>query len=167
MQDLILLLSRHPNLPVVFVFGVATSLATLHTSLSQVWLGFVKSHLFYWVSNFAGCNLPPDFPHFWIATSHQLPGQGFLLLFFFLRKFLIFFAWTRWWRGCWSTPPSPSSLTTRCYSFSQLCVFEFVSIFVCVFLIVIALQAWLQGVPVFFLSPVLSTFIHFHPLWSV
>ena len=36
MQDLILLLSRHPSLPVVFVFGVATSLATLHTSLAQV-----------------------------------------------------------------------------------------------------------------------------------
>ena len=38
MQDLILLLSRHPSLPVVFVLGVATSLATLHTSLSQVFL---------------------------------------------------------------------------------------------------------------------------------
>ena len=36
MQDLILLLSRHPSLPVVFVFGVATSLATMHTSLAQV-----------------------------------------------------------------------------------------------------------------------------------
>ena len=38
MQDLILLLSRYPELPVVFVLGVATSLATLHTSLAQVLL---------------------------------------------------------------------------------------------------------------------------------
>ena len=74
MQDLILLLSRHPSLPVVFVFGVATSLATLHTSLSQVLLCFkppsVES------STIPGFHLPPDFPHFWIATCNQLPGQG-------------------------------------------------------------------------------------------
>ena len=74
MQDLVLLLSRHPSLPVVFVLGVATSLATLHTSLAQVMISFKSPSVE--SSNISDCHQPPDFSHFWLSASNQLPGQG-------------------------------------------------------------------------------------------
>ena len=74
MQDLILLLSRHPSLPVVFVLGVATSLATLHTSLPQVLLSSKSPSVE--SCTFPECHQPSDFPHFWLSTGNQLLGQG-------------------------------------------------------------------------------------------